>query len=175
MGRTLDIRRYRPPDRERVESVIESALRDAGAYFEEPPDAAEPIAEAYLREAVEFIVGELGGTLVATGALRPVEGIVAAYLDSFDAETIEIKRMHVHPDYQRRGYGQQILDELQRRARARGRRELVLSTSDLQTAACRFYESNGFEEVGRDSIEAFDRSFDVVVYRKSVPTAGTGP
>lgn len=172
MTADLEIRRYRPGDRERVETIVETALRDAGAYFEDAPDGAEgPIEGEYLESGGEFLVGEVAGTVVATGAFRPVAGIVAASLDSIDDTTIETKRMHVHPDHQRRGFGQQILDELQHRARSRGYDELVLNTTDLQTAACRFYEDDGFEVLERDSITAFDRSFDVAIHRKALSAA----
>ena len=40
--------------------------------------------------------------IVAMGALRPLDG-----------RTAELKRMRVLPEYQRRGYGQRILDSLE--------------------------------------------------------------
>lgn len=172
MPETLEVRRYRPADRERVEVIMETALRDAGAYDEDAPEDLDgSLARAVLDGAGEFLVGEVDGTVVATGAFRPVEGIVATSLDTFGDDTGEIKRMHVLPDHQRSGYGQRLLDELERRALNRGYRELVLATSDRQTAACRFYESNGFEEILRHSIGAFDESFDMLVYRK--PLSGS--
>ena len=48
------------------------------------------------------------------------------------------------PDYQGRGYGQLILDELEARARALGYQTLHLDTSILQLPAQTLYEKNGF-------------------------------
>jgi len=169
MGSEFILRRYRPADRERVEAVMESALRDAGVHFEEaPPDADGTLTEEYLDSGGEFLVGEVDGRIVATGAFRPPGGFVTECLDDVKEGAAEIKRMHVAPDYQRRGYGQHVLDELQRRARNRGHTVLVLNTSSIQTPAHRFYESNGFAEIGREPVGAGGKSFDLVFYRKSL-------
>ena len=169
MGVELSIRRYQPDDRERVETIMEAALRDTGAYFEDTPeDTTLTLQEKYLESGGEFVVGEINGQIVATGAFRPVGGLVTEFLDSIPDGAIEIKQMHVAPDYQRQGYGQQILDELQERAREDGHTTLLLETTSLQSAAQHFYEANGFEEVVREPVEAEGRAFDVLFYRKTL-------
>jgi GNAT superfamily N-acetyltransferase len=80
------------------------------------------------------------------------------------SERAEIKRMRVHPDYQGRGYGQLILDELETRARAVGYQTLHLDTSIFQIPAQRLYEKNGFREVGRDTYQ----QLEVILYEKQV-------
>jgi ribosomal protein S18 acetylase RimI-like enzyme len=120
------------------------------------------------------LVGEINDRIVATGAFRPVQGIIANFLDTIGDSTVEIKRMHVDPDYQRRGYGQQIFTELQQRAQNQEYTELVLLTTSPQIAAQNFYEGNGFEEIERESVEFQGESFDAIVYRKILTAPLTG-
>lgn len=162
MSEDLRIRKYRPADRDRVEAVMERALRDAGAYLEGAPDDEAPI-EAACRGG-EFLVGTVDGEIVATGAFRRPAEPLTEFVDPGESAA-ELKRMHVHPAYQRRGYGERLLEELQARAR-REYAALVLLTSDRQTAAQQFYEANGFAEVRREPVAAFGEEFAVVVYRK---------
>ena len=68
----------------------------------------------------------------------------------------EIKRMRVHPDCQRRGFGQAVLDRLQRRAAELGIRRLHLETTARQLAAQKLYLANGFVEAGRRQFAGFD-------------------
>ena len=79
--------------------------------------------------------------------------------------------MRVHPEYQGRGYGQLILDELEAHARALGYRTLHLDTSILQLPAQRLYEKNGFREVGRDTYQQeigrdTSQQLEVILYEK---------
>ena len=103
------LRRYEPADREAVEYLHVHAIQQAGAYLGRGPwdDDVYAIEEVYLKNRGEFLIGECHGQFVAMGALKRTS-----------PERAEIKRMRVHPDYQGRGYGQLILDELEARARA---------------------------------------------------------
>jgi len=170
MTSDLQIRRYRPDDRTRVRSIQDSALRDANAYLgEDAPDATfDAVEEEYLTNEGEFLVGTIDEEPVAIGAFRPPTGIVADRLDGIGEGVAELKHMHVDPGYQRQGYGQQMLDELQQRAQNRGYEELALGTTDRQTSAQRFYEANEFREVYRERITAFGETFELLCYRKSL-------
>ena len=185
MADDISIRTYRPGDDERIRELHELAMRDAGALVEDDPAflAAIPddveldadlktIEETYVESGGAFLVGcvklrsthptsgegaerEEKGTeeIVAMGAFRPT-----------DDATAEIKRMRVDPDYQRRGYGQRILDALETNAEERGFEEFTLDTLARQTAAREFYEANGYEEFDRESFAGHEVCF----YRKSV-------
>ena len=75
------------------------------------------------------------------GALRP------------DGEaTAEVKRMRVHPDWQRQGRGRAMLDVLERRARELGFRTLVLDTTEQLVAARSLYASSGYVETRRTEL-----------------------
>ncbi|HTK10258.1 MAG TPA: GNAT family N-acetyltransferase [Ktedonobacteraceae bacterium] len=138
------LRRYTPSDQEAVEHLHVLAIQQTGAYLGRGPwdDDVYAIEEVYLKKQGEFLIGECDGLLVAMGALKRTS-----------AERAEIKRMRVYAEYQGRGYGQRILDELEARARVLGYRTLHLDTSILQIAAQKLYEKNGYHEVGRDKFQ----------------------
>jgi 3-oxoadipate enol-lactonase len=75
---------------------------------------------------------------VAMGALRRTSD-----------DKAEIKRMRTYSSVRRRGYGQMILTELERRAAELGYTTLHLDTSVVQVAAQRLYMKNGYRETGR--------------------------
>ena len=103
------------------------------------------IEGVYLQNGGEYLVGLCEGSIVAMGALRKVT-----------ADTAEVKRMRVHPDYWRRGYGQAIFDRLQARAIELGYNKLVLDTLEPQEAAQQLYTKNGFRECGRKRVGPFE-------------------
>ncbi len=78
-------------------------------------------------------------------------------------ELAEIKRMRVHSDFQDRGFGQIILDELETRALALGYTKLHLDTSVVQIAAQKLYMKNGFKETGRE----VHRGLECILFEKS--------
>jgi GrpB-like predicted nucleotidyltransferase (UPF0157 family)/GNAT superfamily N-acetyltransferase len=126
------------------------ALESVGAYIPDSPFNSDllHIQQVYLGNAGEFLVGHCDGRLVAMGALRRT-----------NAYTAEIKRMRVHPDYQRRGFGQMILTELERRAVELGYSMLHLDTGVRQSAAQRLYEKNGYVLARRGKFGSVDSLF----------------
>ena len=74
--------------------------------------------------------------------------------------------MRVHPDYQRRGCGQAILEALEARATELGYNTLQLDTTVQQTAAQSLYVKNQYTETGRAEVG----DFDVIVYEKTFPS-----
>jgi GNAT superfamily N-acetyltransferase len=108
-------------------------------------DDLRSIPAAYLDTGGEFLVGTVNGRVVAMGALRHITDSVA-----------ELKRMRVHPRFQRRGFGRLILASLEDRARELGYTKLTLDAGIVLTAAQRLYQSAGYREVGRGRIGAVD-------------------
>lgn len=149
------LRRYTPADLKAVEYLHVYVIQQVGAYLGRGPwdDDVYDIEKAYLNNQGEFLIGESDGVLVAMGALRRTS-----------SERAEIKRMRVHPDYQGRGFGQIILDELEARARAMGYKTLHLDTSVMQIPAQKLYEKNGYREVGRDNYQGLE----VILYEKEL-------
>jgi GNAT superfamily N-acetyltransferase len=87
------------------------ALGATGAHLGNGPwdDDLRSIPVSYLQDGGEFIVGLVNGRLVAMGRLRHITDAAA-----------ELKRMRVHPAFQRRGFGREILGALENRARELG-------------------------------------------------------
>ena len=151
----MKIRRYRKSDQEEVWALHNLALEEAGAHAGNGPwdDDLRHIREVYLNDGGEFIVGIHEGRLVALGALKRISG-----------ERAEIKRMRVHPQFQSRGYGREILQRLESRANELGYVTLRLDTTAQQLAAQRLYTQSGYAEIERTKVS----HFDVIFYEKSL-------
>ena len=151
----MKIRRYRKCDQEEVWALHNRALEEAGAHAGNGPwdDDLRHIREVYLNDGGEFIVGIHEGRLVALGALKRISG-----------ERAEIKRMRVHPQFQSRGYGREILQRLESRANELGYVTLRLDTTAQQLAAQRLYTQSGYAEIERTKVS----HFDVIFYEKSL-------
>ena len=149
------LRRYLPSDREEVWQLHRLALESTDAYIGDSSldDDLKEIEEVYLAQRGEFLVGLSGKRLVAMGALKEVT-----------EDSAELKRMRVHPDYQRRGYGSEMLRQLEAKAKALGYKKLVLDTSSAQVAALHLYRTSGYTETGREGV----RGLEVIFFEKSL-------
>ncbi len=88
------------------------------------------------REKLETEIGRFT-VLVRDGAI-----IGCAALYPFpEQETGELACLVVHPDYRRQGFGEALLQEIERQARTRGLRRLVL----LSTRTGQWFKERGFE------------------------------
>ncbi|VVB58766.1 Acetyltransferase (GNAT) family protein [Candidatus Anstonella stagnisolia] len=95
------------------------------------------IKEDYLGNNGAFLLWLDGGRLVGMGGLLKI-----------DAGTANVKRVRVHPDYQRKGLSAEILAELERRARLLGYRKLVANTAKGNVPAEKMFMKAGFKPVG---------------------------
>jgi GNAT superfamily N-acetyltransferase len=87
--------------------------------------------------------------LVAPGRDRAVGGYV---LGGPALDAVEMVRLRVHPDVQRRGYGSAVIEALEQRAAEYGYRVLRADTTELQQPALRLYRRFGWTEVRREQI-----------------------
>jgi GNAT superfamily N-acetyltransferase len=151
----LQVRRYQEVDKEAVWELHNLALAPTGAHFGNGPwdEDLRDIQSHYLDNLGEFLVGVLENQIVCMGAFRRRSASMA-----------EIKRMRVHPKYQRKGYGQLILSKLEEKASQTGYTELCLDTTAKQVPAQKLYEKNGYQEIGR----GFIASFEVIFYEKKL-------
>ena len=142
----LELRSFRRDDADAVWQLHDLALDDAGAHGGRGPweDDLRDIPAAYLDGGGAFLVGVLDGTLVAIGGLI-----------RHSPELAEIKRMRVHPGFQRRGFGRLVLERLEERARMLGCRTIRLDTTEEQIAAQRLYHSAGYRQTGRRQTARF--------------------
>ena len=151
----MQIRRYRRTDRDDVWALHDLALKPTGAHPGSGrwDEGLHQIGKVYLDNGGEFLVGVHAGEIVAIGALKRSSN-----------DSAEIKRMRVHPDFQRRGFGQAILEKLESRAADMGYVSLHLETTVQQTAAQALYLENGYVEGGRKLVSGFE----VIVYSKAL-------
>jgi len=63
----------------------------------------------------------------------------------YDEQTVEIKRMFVHPDYRGQRVGKLILNELEKWASELGFQDCILETGWRQEEAVRLYQRSGYE------------------------------
>jgi ribosomal protein S18 acetylase RimI-like enzyme len=135
----IKIRQYRSGDEHTVWELHNIALKGTGAHLKDGAWDADlkEIEQVYLEDDGNFIVGVREGEIVAMGALKKT-----------DRRRAEIKRMRVHPNHQRQGYGELILQHLEMDARRLGYKILHLETTKLQIAAQKLYEKNGYERSG---------------------------
>jgi len=142
----LELRSFRDRDTKAVLRLHDLALERAGAHGGHGPweDDLHDICASYLDGGGCFLVGFANDALIAMG------GFVCR-----SSTEVEIKRMRVHPDFQRRGFGRLLLEQLERHAQALGCRTARLDTTDRQTAARRLYESAGYRETGRREVSRF--------------------
>ena len=164
----LRLRRCRAADVEGILELDGWALRDAGTDPADVPGSGDlrDLPASYREAGGEFVVGTLpeavddalpaleDGRLVAAGGVRPTD---AGYEDERAVEgAAELHRMRVAPPHQGRGYGRELLSELERRALAAGFRLLLATTAARQHSAVRFYPAAGYREVGRSTYGEYE-------------------
>jgi GNAT superfamily N-acetyltransferase len=141
-----ELHSFRPEDAEAVWTLHDAALEDVAVHGGRGPweEDLRDIPAAYLEPGGEFLVA------LADGKLMGMAGLLR-----LSPREAEIKRMRVHPDFQRRGLGRRLLRELEDRARALGFQRLRLDTTEGQVAARRLCEGAGYREIGRRRTDRF--------------------
>lgn len=114
----------------------------------------ENIEGVYLSNRGGFLVGTLDNKIIAMGGLRKMT-----------EDIVELRRMRVDPIFQRKGYGQMILDALEKRAKELGYKVIQLNTSLKQIPAQKIYEKNGYVEIKREK-EGW--IVDNIIYQKEI-------
>ena len=142
----IKIRQYQDADQDAVWALHNAALISTGAHAGNGPwdDDLNHVQDVYLKAGGEFLVGLLDAKIVAMGALKRLS-----------ADRVEVKRMRVHPNYQRNGFGQTILSRLERRASELGYKHICLDTTTKQEAAQALYKKNGYQETEQKCVGPF--------------------
>lgn len=146
----LLIRQFQSGDEEAVRNLHWLALPTKTLLLSGPWDDDDlyNIKDKYLNNGGDFLVGFLRNNLVCMGALRKVSENVG-----------EIRLMRVHPDHQRNGFGQLVLDKLESDASRIGYDTLHVDTNTKQCAAQYFYKKNGYKETRRAIISFMEVIF----------------
>ena len=89
-----------------------------------------------LNEIREAILVYDNGKLVGGGAIR-----------RYDDETVELKRVFVHNEYQGQGIGSRLVSLLIEWAAQLGYRRMILGTGELLSESCAVYKKLGFKVI----------------------------
>jgi len=169
----LTLRSYDSRDDQAVWTLHEWAMRETGVDPSDVPgtDDLREIEASYPGVGGGFVIGVVGGVdpvepqpegvidadteqlkSLAThdGVLAIMGGYVPRQADRSDERdrlgVAELHRMRVAPPYQRRGYGEALLTEIELQAASDGFTRLLATTSTRQTAALGFYSAHGYEQ-----------------------------
>lgn len=93
---------------------------------------------------------EKDGLVEGMGVLREIDDAIG-----------EIKRMYIKPKSQGKGFGKELYDLLEEKARVFGFKKLRLDTADIAHAALHIYRKNGFVEIENYSGGEWDNRSDV--------------
>jgi ribosomal protein S18 acetylase RimI-like enzyme len=83
-----------------------------------------------------MLLAEINGLAGGCVGLRPL-----------DAQTCEMKRMYVKPDFRGKGIGRLLGEQIIQQAKERGYQSMRLDTADTMHAAQGLYRSLGFKQI----------------------------
>ena len=130
-----------------IEQLIDllTAVVDDGASVGFLPPLGRAAAEQYWRSVlapgIVLLVAELDGHLVGTVQLHLATRPNATH-------RAEVAKLMVHPAYQRRGYGQRLMQAIEALARQEHRSLLMLDTRESDPSNA-LYRSMGYLSCGR--------------------------
>ena len=131
--------RYQPEHRELMLALHRSAIVGFTLGMSQQDDEADLMAieQVYLHDDGEFLIGFIDERLVAMGGFQRLSDTAA-----------ELRRMRIKRELQGRGYGAQLLRELERIAYRSGVRTLCLETARRRSLTLNFYRKHGYQETG---------------------------
>jgi GNAT superfamily N-acetyltransferase len=135
----LCIRPFDAEDQHTARRLILDGLGEHFGFIDESynPDINDILA-TYITAGETFVVAEIDGTIVGTGALITERAGVG-----------RLVRMSVAREQRRQGIGRALVAHLVEQARARGFAQLVLETNQGWHDAIGLYRACGFSEAAR--------------------------
>lgn len=156
--RMLTVRHDDPRVRGLLDGLLEEYTERYGAEGAANELSRYPISE-FAAPHGRVVLAELGGEVVAGGALRPYR-----LRDGGVPGTAEFKRVWTSARHRRRGLGRKVMSALEDAARALGYRDVILFTGPNQPEAIALYERIGYRWVDPATI-------DELPYSKAIPFA----
>ena len=136
------VRAYRPADRAAVIELFRAFMQE----LTPPPREAE--FRAYIERAIREELGRIEDYYGDTFWVAEDDGVIGMVgIERHAQDTAEVRRMAVARAHRRKGIGRALLAAAEAFCRKAGYRKLLLSTSELQSAARRLYESAGYRLV----------------------------
>lgn len=147
----IRVRRLHRRDLNRMWEFLKLVFRDVNRQTLEyqRPRSKQRFVEVYDDEGIEQLVFEADGQIVGYAECAyEVTGsdnwINPRFFESRDMRPLFVEELASHPDYQGRGVGTYMLEQLQHLARARGCTHLVLEVAENNEQALRFYRRRSF-------------------------------
>ncbi len=126
-----------------AQSMLDAYFEERAAGFPAGPDAyrrAAPDPEQFAPPFGVFLLMDDGLTDVGCGGMR--------LLGNSDAGVcFELKHLWVVPSARGKGFGRELLAELESRAKSFGAKVIVLDTNASLEAAQGLYQSSGYQEI----------------------------
>ena len=98
------------------------------------------------REAFEE---EIGNGVAGIGMVAEDDGIIVGFITGLTmAQELQVHNIAVHPDYQGRGIGRQLMEAVDDLGRAGDYQRISLEVRQDNDIACKLYMSLGFKAVG---------------------------
>ncbi|MCH7938386.1 MAG: ribosomal protein S18-alanine N-acetyltransferase [Candidatus Marinimicrobia bacterium] len=98
------------------------------------------------REAFEE---EIGNGVAGIGMVAEDDGIIVGFITGLTmAQELQVHNIAVHPDYQGRGIGRQLMEAVDALGRAGDYKRISLEVRQDNDIACKLYMSLGFKAVG---------------------------
>ncbi|WP_182524065.1 GNAT family N-acetyltransferase [Nocardioides dongkuii] len=127
-----------------AEQALRAYLHDVASRYYGRPARADELESALSQHPSEDLVPPDGVFLVATAGIGVVCGCVA--LARVTGDVGEVRRLHVAPNFRRRGLGRRLMSEVEQRARSMGLVALRLDTRGDLVESQRLYESLGYHQ-----------------------------
>jgi len=147
----IRVRRMHRRDLNKVWEFLKLVFRDVNRETVEyqRPRSKQRFTEQYDDEGIEQLVFEIGPDIVGYAECAyEVTGndnwINPRYFDKRDMRPLFVEELASHPEYQGRGIGSFMLEQLQHLARVRGCTHLVLEVAENNRPALGFYRRRNF-------------------------------
>lgn len=153
-GDVIRVRRLHRRDLKRVWEFLKRVFRDVNQKTVElqRPRSRRSFEESYDNEGIEQLVFEHGNHIVGyaectyevTGADNWVNW---RWFDARDMRPIFVEELAVDPDYQGRGVGSFMLEQLRHSGSLRGCTHIVLEVAENNEEALQFYRKRNFQKI----------------------------
>ncbi|HVY48878.1 MAG TPA: GNAT family N-acetyltransferase [Minicystis sp.] len=156
-GPLVRVRRIHRRDLNRVWEFLKLVFRDVNRETVEyqRPRSKKRFLEVYEEEGVEQLLFEVGdGERMIVGYAECAFEIVGTdnwmnerYFAKHDMRPLFVEELAVHPEFQGRGVGGFMLEQLEHLARVRGCTHLVLEVAENNAHALAFYRARSFQKL----------------------------
>ena len=152
------VRRIHRRDLNRAWEFLKLVFRDVNRETVEyqRPLSKKRFLEVYEEEGIEQLLFEVkhgsrqevvGYAECAVEAIGSDNWINPRYFEKRDMRPLFVEELAVHPEYQGRGIGAFVLDQLEHLARLRGCTHLVLEVAENNRGALSFYRKRNFHKL----------------------------